>query len=86
LLGQYFRSTAGDGATFDLDGLGELYQQLHEVNVNIVKRLREATTMDSSINAVVLLDMLTATLPIRIREQLAELKPLFAPYLETGIT
>jgi hypothetical protein len=54
------------------------------VNTAIVKRLQSASETDSTINAVVLLDMYAMTLPMVIEESLEEISYLFAPFLKIG--
>ena len=49
------------------------------VNAGLAERLREATHEDSTLNAVVLLDVFAKTLPMVIEESLEELRHLFAP-------
>lgn len=80
LLAQYFRRRRGQSAELALDGLHDIYQNLHLLNRAIAKRIRDACQSDSSINAVVLLDMLTKQLPQALNTHLAELEQLFAAY------
>lgn len=83
LLAQYFRKTAGKKADLDFQGLKEIYQNMQVLNGAIAERLRNASKTDSSVNAVILLDMFALALPIAIEESLTELRRLFAPYLNT---
>lgn len=83
LLAQYFRRRRGLPVDDDsLAGLSHRYDQAHRVNVAFAKRLRSAIEKDSSLNAVVLLDLFAQAMPVSIDDQLAELEPLFATYLE----
>ncbi|MDK1022705.1 MAG: hypothetical protein QGD92_00565 [Gammaproteobacteria bacterium] len=81
LLAQYFLASAGKHANLELDGLREIYDNLHILNVSIADRVRSATDADSSANAVVLLDMLAHLVPIAIDDQLEEIRYLFGSYL-----
>jgi hypothetical protein len=80
LLAQYFRHRDGLAPDLDLDGLSRAYAMLHEVNEGMVKRLRAASRTDSTLNAVVILDLYTLLLPEAIGEALENIRPLFASY------
>ena len=82
LLAQYFMRQAGGETDFDLKGLESLYKDLRTVNAAIVQRLRESTSADSLINAVILLDLYARFMPYAIEDSLDEFKHLFTPYLE----
>jgi len=79
LLGQYFRHKAGDAPDWDMSGLAGIYRQLETVNLSMSRRLRLASRTDSSINAVIILDMLAKMLPDALEDALEELHPLFEP-------
>lgn len=81
LLAQHF--VARDGGTPDqaLAGLDRIYQNIQQVNDYIARRLRDASDNDSTVNAVVLLDMFARTLPFVIDENVEELRYLFRPFL-----
>lgn len=80
LLAQYFVERKGAPADYNLDGLRQRYRGLHQVNIGLSKRLREAAASDSSPNAVVLLDCFAQALPDMIDDALVDLEPFFAPY------
>lgn len=80
LLAQYFVERKGGVADYDLDGLRQRYRNLHQVNMGLSKRLREAAASDSSPNAVVLLDCFAQALPTMIDDALVDLEPFFAAY------
>ncbi len=80
LLAQYYlreKKTAGD---LNFDGLKQIYENMNLVNMNVAERLRNASLSESSVNAIVLLDVFAHTMPILIEEQLDELRHLFASY------
>lgn len=81
LLAQYFVRETGGEADLDLHGLDEIYRRVQTVNNFISHRLRAASGNDSTVNAVVLLDMFARTLPFVIEESIEELRHLFLPYL-----
>jgi len=82
LMAQYYRRRDGKPADFDLAGLKELYEDLRIVNASIAQRLREVTTADSSVNAVILLDAYAQAIPLIIDDALDEFRYMFAPYFE----
>jgi len=82
LLAQYFRKIAGKSAELDLGGLKAIYQNMQILNMAIADRLRAASKTDSSVNAVILLDMFALALPFAIEESLEELRSFFSRFLE----
>ena len=83
LLAQYLLNKDGKQADLDLVGLKEIYKNLHLLNKMVAERIRSATRADSSINAVVLLDMITNLMPFILDEQLDKIRHLFSSYLES---
>ncbi len=81
LLAQYFLKNEGVEVDCELDGLTRIYQNIHQLNITLAKRLRAASNTDSSINAVIVLDVFTYTLPTVINDQLESIRPLFLSYL-----
>jgi len=86
LLAQYFRKIAGKKAELDFQGLKGIYQNMQILNGAIAERLRSASKTDSSVNAVILLDMFALALPYAIEESLAEINNLFTPFLNADCT
>lgn len=81
LLAQYFLSAEGREADSGIAGLNDIYQKLHEVNIHCAMRLRHGASSDSTVNAVVLLDMFAKSMSYAIEESLEELGHLFHPFL-----
>ena len=81
LLAQYFLKKAGQAADFDLEGLTKIYDNMQIINNAIVERLRAATTTDSSVNAIVILDNYAKFLPFAIEKSLEDIRYLFSPFL-----
>jgi len=77
LLAQYFLKNEGKPADFELKGLMELYDNMHIINKTIAMRLRAASKTDSTVNAIVLLDVFTFVLPLSIKTYLQEIRHLF---------
>ena len=82
LLAQYFLRKMGKSVDYDLQGLTRIYGNLHLLNISIAERLRNATRTDSSINAVIVLDIFTHTIGFVIDDHLLEFQHLFGSYLE----
>ena len=80
LLMQYFFKKEGKNADLELEGLRNIYQNMHTVNVAVKGRLQAATETDSSLNAVILLDLFAQALPLAIDKSLSDLRNIFAPY------
>ena len=86
LLAQYLKSRSGVEANLDLEGLKEIYRNMNLVNQGIGHRLRVAGEKDSSLNALVVLDMFTMLLPATIDYALEEeVASYFRSYLEGGV-
>ncbi|WP_144391918.1 DUF6901 family protein [Pleionea sediminis] len=81
LLAQYFKDQNDQPADWSLRGLNKIYDNISTVNQGIGGRLREATKTDTSLNAIVDLDMYTRVIPDMIEESLFEIRDLFAVYL-----
>jgi hypothetical protein len=77
LLGQYFRKQDGKPADFDLNGLRNIYQNIEVINKSVARRLRIAITADSSVNAIVILDMFAKAFPHFIDKSWDKLSCLF---------
>lgn len=81
LLAQYFLKQEGRNADLELTGLTKIYDDVEVVNISIAERLRAATETDSTVNAVILLDIYTKALPLIIEESLEEIRYLFTPFI-----
>jgi len=57
--------------------LQDLYENLHQVNRDMSRRLGAATSTDPARNAIALLDSYATLLPADLERSLEELKPLF---------
>jgi len=80
LLGQHFRRKRGLEPDWSLSKLSEMYARVDQVNVSIVKRLQSATKVDSSMNAVIVLDSFSKMLPFSLMDELANMEYLFKAY------
>ena len=60
LLGQFLRAKRGQSSDWSLEGLRATYRNLRQVNLGMSRRLRAAAEEDSSLNGLILLDLLAA--------------------------
>jgi hypothetical protein len=81
LLAQFFLNKTGKSVDCDLQGLTRIYHNMHLLNISVAERLRSATGTDSSINAVIILDIFTQTVNFVVEDHLREIRHLFEPYL-----
>jgi hypothetical protein len=87
LLAQYFMKREGQSAELELDGLQVIYRNMQTVNAAILGRLRSATETDSSVNAVIVLDIYAKTVEVLIEKSLKSIRHLFDSYFkDTGST
>ena len=82
LLAQYFLRKEGVRTDLELDGLMRIYEEMQIINVAIAERLRAATTTDSSVNAIVVLDVYAKTVGMVIEGSLERIRYIFAPYFQ----
>ena len=81
LLAQFFLRKDGHTEDSELHGLTQIYKNLNVLNIHVAERLRSATRTDSSLNAIIILDVFTQALPFVIDDHLNEMRYLFEPYL-----
>lgn len=82
LLGQHLRKQRGLEPDWDMDGLREQYRNLRLVNLGIAGRLRAAAEEDSSLNGLILLDLLAADTLYSLDSYEGELDGFFAEFFE----
>lgn len=84
LLAQHFRRQQGAAPDLGLDGLKTHYRELQQVNQGMAARLGAIRdeSGDSSVNALVLLDLFAQSLPDSIDADLEELMPAFQKFLK----
>ncbi|MBI2308136.1 MAG: hypothetical protein HYU78_12620 [Rhodocyclales bacterium] len=73
-LKQHFRDLDGETPDWSLAGLRQRYDALHTVNVHLARRLRQASSCDATVNAIVRLDMFTKAVSGEIDEILGFLR------------
>ena len=81
LVSQYFLRKQGQSADFDLQGLNRIYSNIQKLNLSIARRLRAACEEDSTVNAIIILDVFAKSLPTVIEKSLEKIRPVFEPVL-----
>ena len=81
LLSQYFINKEGRKADLELTGLMAIYKNIQIVNIAIAERLRAAAKEDSSVNALILLDIRAWELRMEIEKSLEDIRYMFKPFL-----
>jgi hypothetical protein len=81
-LAQYFVKQEGGTTDYSFKGLEQKYRNLLTVNESLLIRLKAASDKDSSINALLNLDVYARAMPYVIEDKLDELKHLFVSYFE----
>ena len=84
LLGQFFLEQKGLPADFKLEGLKALYNEIHQINIALAERLRNASTGDANLNAIVLLDLFAQDVPLSLSGKLADLERLYSAYFDAA--
>lgn len=82
MLAQYFLHKVGREADFGMEKLPGIFKEMQVLNQGIAKRLRAASRTDSSVNAIIQLDLYAKAMPLVIKQSLEEIRHLFVPYLE----
>lgn len=78
MLRQYFRHAKGEPTDWSLTELQALYQDIHQVNAYLAKRIRAATHKDATVNGLVILDAFAHEVDYNIETNLEQLAPYFA--------
>jgi len=77
LLAQYFLKREGHEADLELNGLVKIYDSMQIINRSILQRLRSATEGDSSVNAVIVLDIYAKTVEVVVKQYLERIRYMF---------
>jgi hypothetical protein len=81
LLTCYFREARLQLSDFDLKGLVQIYDDVARLNDALVRRLRAASSRDSTVNALVHLDVFAKFLTPPLDDSLDQIRPIFDPFL-----
>ena len=79
LVGQYLRYKTIQDSDFNLKGLINIYDELHEINIAIAQRLKDSGVV-TEVNALVMLDLFAQGIPNSIEDRLPEFDYLFSAY------
>ena len=83
MLGQYFLDKRGEKFDQKLAGLKLVYEHIHTVNTSIADRIRAASKTDSTLNALIILDLFSHALPLAVDKSLDSVEPLFEDYFKS---
>ena len=82
LTGQYLRKETGLLPDWDLEGLIQLYEDIHVVNINMAARIRSVSEKDAPVNSLIILDAYAEAVNINTRTSFDKLKPMYSEYLK----
>jgi hypothetical protein len=83
LLAQYIRYKHGQTPDWELKGLGKLYEDIRDINRTFVNRLKDASKLDASSNALVKLDCFAMDISFLIdHNALQKMEKNFKVFLE----
>lgn len=81
LVAQYFKAQRGEHADWELEGLPDIYKEVHTVNRDFAERLRLAVQSDAGPNAIIRLDTFASMILMSLdTDKLSGLETLFKPY------
>jgi hypothetical protein len=87
LVAQYFKAKRGEHADWDLEGLPDIYKDVHTVNRQFADRIRLAVDSDAGPNAIIRLDTFASMILMSLdTDQLGNLETLFRPYYSDDVT
>jgi len=82
MLAQHFKSQQDIDYEIGFKGLIDIYANLKIINRALANRIRAAIEQDATVNAIILLDLLSQAVTWSIEDKLEELQPLFSTYLK----
>lgn len=83
-LAQYFVKKEKGNPDYSFKGLEKKYKNLQIVNESLLARLKAASDKDSSINALLNLDVYARAMPYVIEDKMDELQYLFTYYIDSA--
>jgi hypothetical protein len=78
---QFVRINDGAQADLSLEGLHELYDRIHELNICIAKRLRAVSGAEPILNGIALLDTYAVSIPFKLKNSSNGFSGFYANYL-----
>ncbi len=82
LLSMYFKNSKNELDDDEMTGLSEIYQSIEELNLSVSKRLRAASQKDSTVNALIHLDVFAKFMSFPVEDNLKRIGYLFDPFLQ----
>ncbi|MFC1481276.1 DUF6901 family protein [Candidatus Neomarinimicrobiota bacterium] len=81
LIAQFLRHRLGKTADWEMEKIGAIYKRIEMINTKMCDRLREATTQDAILNAIIVLDTSAQMMSYSFKGKLDELSPYFKALL-----
>ena len=81
LVSLYLESGKTNNTKIEVDGLVNIYKNIQILNDYLVNRIRRASIKDSTVNALVHLDVIAKFLSPNIEDSMEELYNIFEPFL-----
>ncbi len=82
LTAQFVREQEGQTPDWSIDGLKEIYENVHKVNDKLADRIRAASKQDATVNSIIILDAFGYGVTMSIKNSAKKLKPIFSMYLD----
>lgn len=82
LIAQHIRQLHGEKPNWNLDGLWNIFEEIHAVNKNLADRINAASKEDAMVNSLIALDMFAHAGQMEIQKHLKKLETLFSAYLQ----
>jgi hypothetical protein len=81
LLSMYYKNSINELDDDEMTGFSEIYQSIEELNLAVSKRLRAASQKDSTVNALIHLDVFAKFMSSPVQDNLERIGYLFEPFL-----
>lgn len=81
LINQYLQANDGEKADWTLRGIEELYRELKQVNLQLMKRIRLASKEDASINAIQTFISISSIVEMGVDDVIDKMEPILRQQL-----
>jgi len=82
MLAQYFIHSEGKQADWKMEGLQDMYADLHTVNATMLTRMKKQISQDAPANALVILDAFAVYVSESISFDLQDLRKIFTQWID----
>ena len=77
LTKQYFAMRRGETPDWELEKLAQIYSAISVVNAGMSRRLRQASTKDANVNALIILSAFGDTVGVSLKDGVGQIEYLF---------